>query len=76
MVKKYTISPTAGKLWFVFLVPVIKHNLTVLNGVTPNCLPSKKATQKRLLYKVYSIKATQKSLLKKGYIDKKGYLIK
>ena len=45
-------------------------------GVTPNCLPSKKATQKRLLYKVYSIKATQNSLLKKGYIDKKGYLIK
>ena len=45
-------------------------------GVTPSCLPSKKATQKRLLYKVYSIKATQKSLLKKDYIDKKGYLIK
>ena len=46
------------------------------NGVTPNCLPSKKATQKRLLNKGYLIKATQKRLLKKGYINKKGYFIK
>ena len=42
------------------------------NGVTPNCLPSKKATQKRLLNKGYLIKATQKRLLKKGYIFKKA----
>ena len=43
---------------------------------TPNCLPSKKATQKRLLNKGYLKKATQKRLLKKGYINKKGYLMK
>ena len=41
-------------------------------GVTPNCLPSKKATQKRLLNKGYLIKATQNRLLKKGYIFKKA----
>ena len=31
MVNKYTISPTADKLWFVFLDPVIENNLIILN---------------------------------------------
>ena len=48
--------------------------MTLLDGVTPNCLPSKKATQKRLLNKGYLKKATQKRLLKKGYINKKATL--
>ena len=58
--------------------------------ITPNSVPSIKATQKRLLKRGYLKKATQKRLLKrgysrdttqnralkKGYINKKGYLIK
>jgi peptidoglycan hydrolase-like protein with peptidoglycan-binding domain len=40
-------------------------------GVTPNCLPSKKATKLSLLKKGPKIKSTQKRLQNKGYINKK-----
>ena len=67
------IISTLTVVWFdiKMIVKTIHPHPT---GVTPNCLPSKKATQKRLLNKGYLKKATQKRLLKKGYINKKATL--